>query len=152
MTKNVILKGTYCLIIHLNQDSQINIGKLGNINFNGGYYIYVGSAMNSLRARIKRHLRDDKKLFWHIDYLLSIHNAEIDNVMYVISDEKLECDLASQISKNGTLIKNFGCSDCRCSSHLFYAKNRPNANRICQKAFKKLNLKSKNLEDLDIYL
>jgi Uri superfamily endonuclease len=150
MTKKVILKGTYCLIIHLKQNSQIKVGKLGEINFKGGYYIYVGSAMNSLGARIKRHLRENKKLFWHVDYLLSVQDAKIDYVMYVISDDKLECTLASQISKNGTLISGFGCSDCKCGSHLFYFKDGLNANKTCHNAFKKLNLKSKTSKDLII--
>jgi Uri superfamily endonuclease len=148
MTKKAILKGTYCLLIHLKQSSHINVGKLGVINFKVGYYVYVGSALNSLVARIKRHLRDNKNLFWHVDYLLAVEDAEIDNVQFVISDEMLECDLASQISKNGTIITGFGCSDCKCRSHLFYFKDMLDANKTCHNAFKKLNLKSKNLENL----
>jgi Uri superfamily endonuclease len=148
MSKKDILKGTYCLLIYLKQNSQINVGKLGEINFKAGYYIYVGSALNSLETRIKRHLRDDKKMFWHVDYLLDVKDAGIDNVQFVISDEKLECDLASQISKNGIIITGFGCSDCKCESHLFYFKNRLDANKRCHYAFEKLNLKYKNLEDL----
>jgi Uri superfamily endonuclease len=150
MTKKAILKGTYCLLIHLKQNSQIKVGKIGEINFKRGYYMYVGSALNSLEARIKRHLRDDKKLFWHVDYLLAVKDAEIDNVQFAISNEKFECDLASQISKNGTIITGFGCSDCKCESHLFYFKDFLEANKTCHYAFKKLNLKSKNLEDLKI--
>ena len=64
------MKGCYCLTIHLNNTKRIKVGKLGNINFKKGYYVYVGSAMNSLESRIKRHLIDEKKLHWHIDYLL----------------------------------------------------------------------------------
>ena len=48
MTKKVILKGTYCLIIYLRKDKAIEIGKCGSINFRRGYYVYVGSALNSL--------------------------------------------------------------------------------------------------------
>ena len=56
------MKGYYCLIINLDNDSEIEIGKrLGKINFDKGYYVYVGSAMNSLEARLKRHLSDEKK-------------------------------------------------------------------------------------------
>jgi Uri superfamily endonuclease len=149
MTK-AILKGTYCLLIHMKQNSQINVGKLGEINFKVGYYVYVGSGLNSLEARIKRHLRDDKRLFWHVDYLLAVQDSEIDNVQYVISDDKFECDVASQISQNGTKITGFGCSDCKCRSHLFYFKDLLDANKSCYNAFEKLNLKSKNLEDFEI--
>jgi len=77
MTKKIILKGTYCLIIYLRKDTTIEIGKRGSINFRRGYYIYVGSALNSLESRLKRHLSHNKKLFWHVDYLLNSSNAGI---------------------------------------------------------------------------
>ena len=50
--------------------------------------------MNSLNARIKRHLSDDKKLHWHIDYLLKDKNSEIVDVIFTISTNKLECKLS----------------------------------------------------------
>ena len=65
------MKGCYCLIINLDKNSEIRIGrKLGKIKFKKGTYVYVGSAMNSLESRLKRHLSDEKKMHWHIDYLL----------------------------------------------------------------------------------
>ena len=152
MNRKTILKGAYCLLIHLKDECHISVGKLGEMNFKGGYYVYVGSALNSLEARIKRHLRDDKKLFWHVDYLLADENAEIVDIQFVLSDMKLECDLAFQISKNSTKISRFGCSDCKCASHLYYFKNLAEANKTCLNAFKKLKLKSNNLEDLEIYI
>ena len=64
------MKGSYCLIINVEKDTKIKIGKkLGIINFKKGCYVYVGSAMNSLESRVKRHLSDNKKKHWHIDYL-----------------------------------------------------------------------------------
>ena len=54
------MKGCYCLIINVDSKKTTKIGKLGKIQFEKGYYIYVGSAMNSLMARIKRHLSDEK--------------------------------------------------------------------------------------------
>ena len=77
MPKKEPLKGTYCLLIHLKQDSKITIGKLGEKNFQKGYYIYVGSALNSLKTRIQRHLRKEKKIHWHIDYLLNKHTSRL---------------------------------------------------------------------------
>ena len=148
MTTETKLKGTYCLLIHLTHDSKITVGKLGEIDFKKGYYVYVGSALNSLEGRIKRHLRDDKKLFWHIDYLLARENAEIVDVVFTIGDIKWECDLASQIAENGTKIDDFGCSDCKCNSHLFFFKNFLNSKDSCKHALKWLNLKYKTLEDL----
>ena len=71
------MKGTYCLIIELKKSIKTKIGALGKIEFMPGYYVYVGSAMNSIESRVKRHLADDKKLHWHIDYLLKNKDADI---------------------------------------------------------------------------
>ena len=90
MTKK-ILKGTYCLIIHLSKDTTIEVGKRGSINFSKGYYVYVGSALNSLESRLKRHLSHNKKLFWHVDYLLESSNAVIDEIVFVVDENKWEC-------------------------------------------------------------
>lgn len=147
MPKKDVLKGTYCLIIHLNQESKIKVGKLGFINFKNGYYVYVGSALNSLESRIRRHLSNDKKLHWHVDYLLKNENAEVVDVVIVISNDRWECIIASEISKNGEGVPKFGCSDCKCQSHLFYFKDlKPD--EICSNSFKKLKLEPENLETL----
>ena len=131
------MKGCYCLIIKLNKDTTIKIGKkLGKIDFNKGYYVYVGSAMNSLESRIKRHLSDEKKLHWHVDYLL--RKAEITDVLYNESKRKIECDLSQLISLKSEGIEDFGCSDCECESHLYYFKNRNEAIESVQNAYKSI--------------
>ncbi len=56
MTDKNPLRGVYCLIINLKEKSTIQVGKKGKINFEDGCYVYVGSALNSLTARINRHL------------------------------------------------------------------------------------------------
>lgn len=72
------MKGCYCLIISLSKSQKLNIGSLyQNHKFKKGWYVYIGSAMNSLVPRIKRHLSDDKKMHWHIDYLLKNENATV---------------------------------------------------------------------------
>ncbi len=128
------MKGSYCLIVEVNNEKAITIGKkLGKVTFKKGFYVYVGSAMNSLTARINRHLSDEKKLHWHIDYLLK--NAEITDVIYTQSSEKVECDLSNYLSKKTVGIKDFGCSDCKCESHLYYFKNRKEAIENIQGAY-----------------
>jgi len=117
------LKGAYLLIIGVNRDSRIKVGSLGLINFKKGIYVYVGSAMGGLEQRISRHLRSNKKTFWHIDYLLKNRNAKIIKVFYKESNEKEECKIARRISKFGEPVMNFGSSDCKCESHLFRIKN-----------------------------
>ena len=120
------MKGCYCLIISMTKSEKLQIGHLyqDNYKFKKGYYVYVGSAMNSLVARINRHLSDDKKMHWHIDYLLKSEHAIIREILFNISDEKIECELAEEISKDGEKIINFGSSDCKCDSHLFYFKRK----------------------------
>lgn len=131
---------TYCLIISLMHDSTIQIGKLGNLDFKKGYYVYVGSALNSIEGRIKRHLREEKKLFWHVDYILNSSNSKIVEVLFENSDKKWECKIAGEISGQGIPINKFGCSDCKCNSHLFYFKDIENAESACTCAFKKFEL------------
>lgn len=136
------MKGCYCLIIKLNKDTTIKIGKkLGKIDFNKGYYVYVGSAMNSLESRIKRHLSDEKKLHWHVDYLL--RKAEITDVIYNESKRKIECDLSKSISQKSEGIKDFGCSDCECESHLYYFKNKKEAIETVENAYNSIAMEFK---------
>jgi len=116
-------KGTYILAIKLDKAANITVGKLGRFTFPAGRYLYFGSAMNGLNARISRHLRKDKKLHWHIDYLL--RKAAIVDVWSVEKEERLECELCQEAMKfpGATIpVKGFGSSDCRCESHLLYFK------------------------------
>ena len=130
------MKGCYCLIIKLSNNSKIKIGKkLGKLDFTKGHYVYVGSAMNSLESRIKRHLSDEKKLHWHIDYLLK--KAEITCIIYN-ENKKVECELSQFLATKTDGVKNFGCSDCDCESHLYYFKNRNDAIESVENAYKSI--------------
>jgi len=115
------MKGSYILLIELSRDMEIQIGKLGRMEFRKGFYAYVGSAMNNLEKRVERHIRKEKRLFWHIDYLLE--NAEVKEVIYTESGKREECKLAKNLGKYFTSIRNFGSSDCKCGSHLFFSNN-----------------------------
>lgn len=145
MNRKPPLKGIYCLIIDLNQKSIIKIGKKGKMTFTNGCYVYVGSALNSLESRIKRHLSHEKKLHWHVDYLLKSEYSKIVNVNWAVTLNDLECQLADEIAKKGGGIPDFGSSDCCCPSHLFYFKECAAAKESCALAFKVLGLKFKNL-------
>lgn len=117
-------KGTYILILYLKRNYQITIGKLGEISFDKGYYAYVGSAFGSggLKSRIKHHRHVPKaRLHWHIDYLRE--KVELKQVWVSIHEEHLEHEWASILREIAIKpIPNFGCSDCKCESHLFYFK------------------------------
>ncbi len=118
------MKGCYCLVIRLENEKRLKIGKKLEIDFKQGHYVYIGSAMNNLESRVKRHLSKTKKLHWHIDYLLKY--GEIVEVIYNL-DKKVECQLASKLIEKNEFIPDFGCSDCGCESHLLYFKNRNDA-------------------------
>lgn len=111
------MKGAYVLYVELKKDQKVKIGKLRKINFSAGTYAYIGSAMNSLEKRIERHKRQNKKLHWHIDYLLKY--GKITAVKTIESETKNECEVAKKFWKYSS-IKNFGSSDCKCKSHLFF--------------------------------
>lgn len=122
-TKN---KGIYTIILELHKDSILKIGKLGNINFLKGYYAYTGSARGyGGFKRVKRHLDVSSKrnsiLKWHIDYLL--HETKVIGVILTPTNLNLECTIANDIIRNAHEIKNFGCSNCSCSSHLAWKKD-----------------------------
>lgn len=118
--QNILMRGSYVLLMELNEDADIKIGALGTIHFRKGCYAYVGSAMNGIEKRVERHMKKEKKKRWHIDYFLE--KAKIVKVFYKESIEKEECKLAGLFIKNAAYVKNFGASDCRCHSHLFYSE------------------------------
>ncbi len=115
------MKGSYILLISVDSTRHITVGRRGTIEFKPGFYAYTGSALNSLESRIERHYRTEKKVFWHIDYLLE--QAVIIEDFRIESPVKLECTIARSLSQKMESIHGFGCSDCSCSSHLFYHKN-----------------------------
>ena len=115
----VYLKGTYILVVGVNKQNEIKVGSLGKIKFEKGNYAYVGSAMNSLEKRIERHERKEKKIFWHVDYLLSSPNTKLKKVFIKPSKKKEECKTANKVANTGVPVIGFGCSDCKCKSHLF---------------------------------
>jgi Uri superfamily endonuclease len=118
------VKGIYALLLFLDTDLSIYVGALGKISFTRGAYVYVGSAQNNLEKRVARHMRKEKKLFWHIDYFLDSGAARILKVFYKRGGKAEECVLANEIAKRGDPIKGFGCSDCSCTSHLFHLNSK----------------------------
>lgn len=117
------LKGVYVLIIQVARDINITVGILGNLFFKKGLYAYVGSAQNNLELRVKRHMRKEKKLFWHIDFLLKDENVKIIEVLFLAAGKEEECIIAKELSSKGKPLDGFGCSDCACNSHLFWIKD-----------------------------
>jgi Uri superfamily endonuclease len=113
------VNGVYVLIISVDKDIRVNVGALGSIFFERGLYAYVGSAQSSLEKRIERHLRKSKRKFWHIDHLLDNEFVNVVKVFSKEADKAEECRIAGKLGERGFAVKNFGCSDCSCVSHLF---------------------------------
>ena len=127
--------GTYALLLKLDKQERITVGKLGPFDFPAGYYLYVGSALGpgGLQARLARHRRDSKQFHWHIDYLLQ--RAQLVEVWSVASEEKLECEwgeVARRLSGAQVPVQGFGSSDCRCPTHLVYFNARPDREEFMQ--------------------
>lgn len=120
-------KGIYCLVFH-NPACTVRIGALGEIAFGNGWHIYVGSALGSGGlSRLNRHIalseEKDKRPKWHVDYLLTSDAFPLRYAVFAITSLRLECLVASALG--GENVSGFGCSDCACSSHLFYRKTNP---------------------------
>lgn len=120
------IKGTYALILALDTETAIKAGRLAPFSFQEGYYLYAGSALGGLHSRIKRHIRDNKKPHWHIDYLRQ--EARIIEVWYLDSSVRLECawyQYAVRLPHAQAVLAGFGSSDCGCYSHLVYFPSAP---------------------------
>ncbi len=114
------MKGIYALEICLSRDVCLSVGALGKIAFRRGVYVYIGSGQLNLEQRVRRHFREQKKVFWHIDYLLSDRNAEITGAKTRRAGKPKECSVARELGRQGMPVAGFGCSDCRCVSHLYW--------------------------------
>ena len=112
-------KGSYMLVMKLDEDTRIPIGKRPPVEFPAGFYCYVGSAMNSLEKRICRHTSAAKKKHWHVDWFLD--HARIVDVKRCESNKRLECSISDDVARiaDDTPVKGFGSSDCvACYAHL----------------------------------
>jgi Uri superfamily endonuclease len=123
----MVTRGSYCLCIRVDRNSEIKIGSLGSIKFSRGRYVYVGSALNSLIPRLGRHIRtsrgEGRVAHWHIDYLLREPGIEIEAIYATDWAVRMECEIAAHIVERGEPIPRFGSSDCACVSHLFKVKS-----------------------------
>ncbi|MGD0643916.1 MAG: GIY-YIG nuclease family protein [Candidatus Bathyarchaeia archaeon] len=116
------MQGIYLLVIRVDEDVNLQIGALGEKTFRKGLYAYVGSAQTNLEKRVARHLSKQKRLFWHIDYLLNCKAVEVTEVLFRQAKKAEECRVAEFFSKRKEPVRGFGCSDCRCVAHLFWLR------------------------------
>jgi Uri superfamily endonuclease len=104
------------------------LGKLGNLQLQSGFYVYIGSAHGpgGLRARLAHHLGPSAHPHWHIDYLKAHVTPE--EVWYCYDRTSWEHPWAHclDLQRNASVpLAGFGSSDCACESHLFSFRTRP---------------------------
>jgi sugar fermentation stimulation protein A len=108
--------GIYALLIRC-PPCKINVGALGEIQIPAGFCVYIGSAQKNMEARISRHLRKNKTLRWHIDFLLT--RASVVGHVEIQAPKSCEESIALALQRDYGYIKGFGASDSRAKSHLF---------------------------------
>ncbi len=126
-------RGAYLLFLRVGALRLLGIGSLGELEFPAGWYVYVGSAMRNLEARVARHMKTKKKLRWHIDYLREASDSC--EALLLPSTHKKECEIARILAAVLTpRPRGFGSSDCRCPTHLFRLESEPGTDPGLRKA------------------
>ena len=118
--------GIYTLVLRLGEAKDFEVGALGFIHFSEGYLAYTGSGRGpGGLKRVDRHkkvmngVNPSRK--WHIDYLLP-HTSLVEVIISHTSDD-LECQIAAKIGSQLPSVPKFGCTDCKCPSHLHYSND-----------------------------
>ncbi|MEM2126453.1 MAG: GIY-YIG nuclease family protein [Candidatus Methanosuratincola sp.] len=147
------MRGVYTIILRLNRDSLLKIGKK-EFDLKPGVYVYVGSALGAggINARLSRHFKTfttgATKKHWHIDSLLPF--SESFASVYALTSQKMECELVWSLKEMGfQTVQGFGNTDCRsrCGGHLILVDDlnvdlRSATQRVIS-AFEKIGLAAK---------
>ncbi|MBE9515759.1 MAG: GIY-YIG nuclease family protein [Proteobacteria bacterium] len=120
---------TYQLFIYIKTSIVLLVGSMGELKLKQGRYVYTGSARKNIISRVARHLSDEKKLHWHIDYLLTHPAVKITDVRFY---RLPECEL-NQMTAGSFPLSGFGASDCvaGCVSHLCFQGNALHYPEVC---------------------
>ena len=120
-------EGLYLVLLEAAAPIEVTVGKLGTFDFPAGRYVYVGSARRGLRARAGRHLRREKPLRWHIDYLTTHPGVRTIGAVLVAAPPRrlTECRLGHGVRRAlgaRPVVPRFGAGDCRagCAAHLWW--------------------------------
>ena len=120
--------GVYVLVLRVSgKPLGQKVGALGELTFRPGYYCYVGSALRGLSSRLRRHLSGSPaNVRWHIDYLT--RRVGVAASWFWSTTEPLECQLSRKVREVAAAsVDGFGCSDCRCRTHLYFFPADPGA-------------------------
>src|SRR5271157_5103178 len=126
--------GTYVLVLSSRSTDLIQVGRLGALQLQSGFYLYVGSALGpgGVRARLAHHLKPSCRPHWHIDYLRA--HTSVEEICYRLDTRRLEHVWAEHIRVTegaSVPLVGFGSTDCGCESHLFF-EQRPSRERFRQ--------------------
>ena len=114
-------RGSYVLLLAMERSMRLTVGKLGTFDFPLGYYLYFGSALGGIEARVRRHLSGNGKHHWHIDFLAD--EAPVVDVWSAAGPGRLECiwaRTAMALPETTIPAAGFGSSDCSCRAHLVH--------------------------------
>lgn len=119
--------GTYALLLQLDVEGSIRIGRRQLLPLTPGWALYVGSAFGpgGMAGRLRHHRRLAARPYWHIDYLR--RHAALEAVWYSYDPIHRECLWAETARALGGQAPpfRFGASDCRCGAHLSFFELRP---------------------------
>lgn len=123
--------GLYVLWLQIPRPVRTAAGSLGSFVLAPGLYAYIGTAQRRRSARIARHLKPEKPLRWHIDYIRP--HANIVAVSLVDGTRDGECRLARLLAQTldaRIAVRRFGASDCRCPGHLLLCPSGTSLDRV----------------------
>lgn len=121
--------GVYMLLVRVRRAGRIALRR-HTWEMRAGWYVYVGSAQRGLRARIARHLRAEKRVHWHIDYLLQLGSVAAVKIMPgAPRTEEARLARAWCGICGATPVPGFGASDSPAASHLVYFRRRADVER-----------------------
>ncbi len=120
--------GTYVLFLVCSSVRWTQVGRLGGLQTQPGYYAYVGSAFGpgGISARVAHHARLSSRRHWHIDYLRQLSRPV--SCWYTHDPIQREHEWAASVASLPLAmipLVGFGCSDCRCCSHLIWFPSLP---------------------------
>lgn len=112
--------GAYVLFVELDRPLALCETSLRSEGLAPGCYVYCGSAHGpgGLGGRLRRHLRPDKPLRWHVDHLTAAGRT----FALGLAPGGQECVLVDGLGRRPGVtvpLAGFGSSDCaRCLAHL----------------------------------
>jgi len=117
--------GTYLLVFSTAQTHTVQVGRLGPLQLQNGYYCYIGSAFGpgGIRARVAHHEQISNRPHWHLDYVRPHMQLRAVWYQHDVSQEHVWAELLHECLS--IPLPGFGASDCTCTSHFFYSPSSP---------------------------